>query len=111
MLAELGTVATTEPCICMSAYYVWQGVIFTVCLTVCAQTVGLKDGNTVVLCTCAAVSSMVTGLQPYPPIDLLHAPLMFPAFVRHFSTSSRLLSIRPRRLLWCWKRDLSTLCR
>ncbi|KAK9836309.1 hypothetical protein WJX81_004242 [Elliptochloris bilobata] len=26
------------------------------------QTVGLKDGNTVVLCTCAAVSSMVTGV-------------------------------------------------
>lgn len=25
------------------------------------QTLGLKDGNTVVVCTCAAVSSMATG--------------------------------------------------
>ena len=28
------------------------------------QTLGLKDGNTVIVCTCAAVSSMGTGCQP-----------------------------------------------
>ena len=28
------------------------------------QTLGLKEGNTVIVCTCAAVSSMATG-QPY----------------------------------------------
>ena len=26
------------------------------------QTCGLKDGNTIIVCTCAAVSSMVTGV-------------------------------------------------
>ncbi len=36
-----------------------------------AQTVGLKDGNTVVLCTCAAVSSMVTG-APARATSCLH---------------------------------------
>ena len=29
------------------------------------QTLGLKDGNTVIVCTCAAVSSMATGIHSY----------------------------------------------
>jgi len=72
----------------MFAYFVSLVVIFTVCLHVGAQTVGLKDGNTVVLCTCAAVSSMVTGLQPYPLVDFVHAFLIVLASCAIPSTSS-----------------------
>jgi hypothetical protein len=41
------------------------GLVSSVCLTTAGfvlQTWGLKDGNTVVVCTCAAVSSMVMGV-------------------------------------------------
>jgi uncharacterized protein (DUF697 family) len=35
------------------------------------QTRGLKDGNTVVVCTCAAVAAMITGTLSF---SLLHCP-------------------------------------
>ena len=38
------------------------------------QTLGFKDGNTVVVCTCAAVSSMLTGgLASVPTLAAQHA--------------------------------------
>ena len=46
--------------------WVWAplGIAGSVCLSSSGfvlQTCGLKEGNTVVVCTCAAVTSMVTG--------------------------------------------------
>lgn len=35
------------------------------------QTLGLKEGNTVIVCTCAAVSSMATG-QSFEPLERSH---------------------------------------
>lgn len=35
------------------------------------QTLGLKDGNTVIVCTCAAVSSMATGEMPLTPLPIV----------------------------------------
>ena len=40
------------------------GLAASICLSSAGfalQTLGFKDGNTVVVCTCAAVSSMLTG--------------------------------------------------
>lgn len=48
-----------------SATWVVIGIAFSALLTSSGfviQTRGLKDGNTVVVCTCAAVSSMVSGV-------------------------------------------------
>lgn len=48
-----------------SALYVPVGIGFSALLTTCGflvQTMGLKDGNTVVICTCAAVASMISGV-------------------------------------------------
>ena len=47
-----------------SAVWIVIGIAFSAILTSSGfviQTRGLKDGNTVVVCTCAAVSSMVSG--------------------------------------------------
>ncbi|KAK9868206.1 hypothetical protein WJX84_006682 [Apatococcus fuscideae] len=49
----------------VSVLYIPVGVLAGAGLTstgLMLQTCGLKDGNTVVVCTCAAVSSMVTGV-------------------------------------------------
>lgn len=44
------------------------------------QTLGLKDGNTVAVCTCAAVASMSTGLRLSDrisqPLACLSSPLL-----------------------------------
>jgi hypothetical protein len=50
-----------------SVLWVPVGIAFSALLTSSGfviQTRGLKDSNTVVVCTCAAVSSMVSGM-PY----------------------------------------------
>ena len=44
------------------------------------QTLGLKDGNTVIVCTCAAVSSMATGNLP------IFAPLLLPFIPKECNT-------------------------
>ena len=49
-----------------SATWIVIGIAFSAILTSSGfviQTRGLKDGNTVVVCTCAAVSSMVSGTE------------------------------------------------
>ncbi len=46
------------------------GLAASICLSstgFALQTLGFKDGNTVVVCTCAAVSSMVTGASQDQP--------------------------------------------
>ena len=54
-----------------SPLWIVLGIAFSALLTSSGfviQTRGLKDGNTVIVCTCAAVSSMVSGRRasPYP---------------------------------------------
>ena len=47
-----------------SPLWVPAGIGFSALLTSCGfliQTRGLKDGNTVIICTCAAVASMISG--------------------------------------------------
>lgn len=52
-----------------SPLWIALGIAFSALLTSSGfviQTRGLKDGNTVIVCTCAAVSSMVSGRRASP---------------------------------------------
>ena len=66
-----------------SPLWIALGIAFSASLTSSGfviQTRGLKDGNTVIVCTCAAVSSMVSGRRASPELVFHVKAACMPAY-------------------------------